>query len=343
MAVTDVGLMESNDGGESWESATMNRGVPQNWVNTTYWLTFDPEVRGKAWAVMSEVHDLPRPKMWRRFGVSDYEGGVMLTEDAGKSWKSVSKDIGEAAITHILMDPSSSKTARTLYACAFGKGVYKSVDGGLTWVQKNNGIRGKEPFAWRITRDDRNGELFLVVCRRSDNGSIGDEYDGAAYRSADGAETWTEMDLPSGTNGPMHIVVDPDIPGLLLLSAWGRLSEGLFDPDTGGGIFISKDNGLTWQQTLERDQHIHDITYDNRNQIYYACGFNGSAYRSEDRGETWTRIKGYNFKWGKRVEPDPLDPEKIFVITYGGGVWYGPARGDDNAVEDIITPVFSRN
>ena len=41
--------------------------------------------------------------------------------------------------------------SRTLYACAFGRGVYKSVDGGKTWTQKNNGIAGNEPFAWRIT------------------------------------------------------------------------------------------------------------------------------------------------------------------------------------------------
>ena len=85
---------------------------------------------------------------------------------------------------------------------------------------------------------------------------------------------------------------------------------------------------------------IHDITYDPRNGVFYACGFNGSAYRSEDRGETWNRIKGYNFKWGKRVDPDPRDPDKIFIITFGGGVWYGPAKGDECAVEDIITPVL---
>ena len=342
MAVTDIGLMESKDGGESWSSATWNNGVPQAWVNTTYWLTFDPEVKGKAWAAMSDVHDLPRPKMWRRYGITGYEGGVLVTENAGTTWKAVSNDIGEAAMTHVLIDPSSPAENRTLYVCAFGKGVYKSIDGGTTWIQKNTGIKGKEPFAWRITRNDKNGELFLIVCRRSDDGSIGNEYDGAIYRSSDGADSWSEMILPEGTNGPMSISVDSENPERLLLSAWGRVSAGQFSPDTGGGIFISEDNGKTWKQTLERDQHIHDITYDSRNKIYYACGFNGSAYRSEDRGESWIRIQGYNFKWGKRVEPDPRDPEKIFVITFGGGVWYGPAKGDESALEDIITPVFQR-
>jgi hypothetical protein len=99
---------------------------------------------------------------------------------------------------------------------------------------------------------------------------------------------------------------------------------------------LSTDNCKSWKQVLEKDQHIHDLTYDHRNNTYYACGFSSAAYRSEDSGETWTRIRGYNFKWGQRVEPDPRNPNKIFVITFGGGVWYGPAKGDEKALEDII-------
>ncbi|MBI5008766.1 MAG: hypothetical protein HZB98_03770 [Bacteroidia bacterium] len=340
MANTDIGLMESRDGGESWISATNNNGIPRKWMNSTYWLTFDPEIKGKGWAAMSNVHDLPRPKMWRRNGVTGYEGGILSTENAAKTWNPVSRDIGESAITHIFIDPKSNKTSRTLYACAFGKGVYKSTDSGKSWIQKNNGIEGNEPFAWRIEMNPENRELFLVVCRRSDNGTIGNELDGAIYRSSDGAESWIKMDLPEGTNGPMSLVTDPDNSDRILLSAWGRVSPGQFTPDTGGGIFLSEDNGKTWKQTMVKDQHIHDITYDKRNGTFYACGFNGSAYRSEDRGKTWSRIKGYNFKWGKRVEPDPTDPEKIFIITFGGGVWYGSAKGDVYALEDIVTPVL---
>jgi photosystem II stability/assembly factor-like uncharacterized protein len=176
------------------------------------------------------------------------------------------------------------------------------------------------------------------VSRRSEDGSIGNEQDGAIYFSDNGAESWVKMSLPAGTNGPTSLVIDPENTNRLLLSAWGRSTIGQFSPDTGGGIFLSKDNGMTWKQVLEKDQHIHDITFDARNNTYYACGFNGSAYRSDNQGETWIRLKGYNFKWGKRVDPYPRDPEKIFIITFGGGVWYGPAKGDENAAEDIITP-----
>jgi photosystem II stability/assembly factor-like uncharacterized protein len=311
--------------------------VPRKWQNSTYWIAFDPDVKGKIWAAMTDVHDLPRPKMFRKQGVKNYRGGIMLTENGGKTWKETNEGIGEGAMTHILMDPRSDKKARTLYACAFGKGVYKSIDGGLTWKLKNKGIEGIEPFAWRITMREKDNALFLIVNRRSENGSIGNPEDGALYRSDDNAETWKKITLPEGTNGPMSIVTIDD---RIVLSSWGRTTTGKFTPDIGGGIFISDDDGKSWKNVLHHDQHIHDISYDPRNGVYYACGFNGSAYRSEDKGDTWKRIKGYNFKWGKRVDLDPNDPEKIYIITFGGGLWHGPAKGEPEAIEDIVTPVL---
>jgi photosystem II stability/assembly factor-like uncharacterized protein len=240
-----------------------------------------------------------------------------------------------------LLDSASDPSSRVLYACAFGKGVFKSIDGGKTWKKKNKGLPEDEPFAWRMEKRSTDGALFLVVARRSDDGSIGTEQDGALYKSSDGAETWSKVTLPEGTNGPVSLKVDPQNPETLILSAWGREVNDRFTQDVGGGIFRSTDGGKSWDHVLKSDPHIHDITYDVRSAFFYACGFNGSAYRSDDGGTSWQRIKGYNFKWGKRVEPDPRNPEKIFIITFGGGVWYGPSKGDADALEDIQQSSFN--
>jgi hypothetical protein len=50
-------------------------------------------------------------------------------------------------------------------------------------------------------------------------------------------------------------------------------------------------------------------------------------------------IRGYNFKWGHRVVLDPVNPEMIYITTYGGSVWHGPARPDPATPEDIPNPV----
>ncbi|HEV3198842.1 MAG TPA: hypothetical protein VGZ73_13070 [Bryobacteraceae bacterium] len=318
---TDIGAFRSEDGGASWVSTT--EGVPRSWVNTTYWMVFDPEVRGRVWAVASGTHDLPRPKMWRRTGVSRYRGGVIQSEDGGKTWRKSSEGMPEAAATHILLDPKSPKEKRTLYVTAFGRGVYKSMDGGATWALKNDGIAGAESFAWRLAQDS-NGRLYVVVARRSEDGSIGNENDGALYVSSDGAEHWSRMKLPEGVNGPNSLTADPRDTKRLYLAAWRRRGT---EPKAGGGIYLSTDAGLTWRNVLDKDQHVYDVTVDPRTpRTLYACGFESSAWRSADAGEHWEKIKGYDFKWGHRVIPDPADPKMIYITTFGGSVWHGPAE-----------------
>jgi hypothetical protein len=38
------------------------------------------------------------------------------------------------------------------------------------------------------------------------------------------------------------------------------------------------------------------------------------------------------------VIPDPSNPSLIYITTFGGSVWHGPAAGDPNAIEDVLRP-----
>jgi photosystem II stability/assembly factor-like uncharacterized protein len=331
---TDIGLFRSDDGGETWTGSST--GIPTRWRNTTYWLAFDPEVKDLVWGGFSGTHDLPRPKMWRRTDPARFRGGVAVSTDGGRRWAVSNTGMEESAITHVLLDPRSPKGSRTLYATAFGRGVYKSTDNGRTWALRNVGLAPdprNQPFAWRLTLAG-DGALYLVVARRSERGRIGDRDDGALYRSTDGALTWKPLVLPPGTNGPNALTVDPDDPRRLYLSAWGVTHP---DGDTGGGIFVSTDGGAHWRNVLPEAQHVYDVTVDPRvPRVLYACGFDQAVFRSADRGETWARIRGFNFKWGQRVIADPKDASRIYVTTFGGSVWHGPARGDPSATEDVV-------
>lgn len=329
---TDIGAFQSRNGGRSWESST--EGIPEAWRNTTYWLAFDPEVKGLVWGAFSGVHDLPLPKMWRNAdAVGRFRGGVAVSTDGGLHWMPANEGMKETAFTHILMDPTSPVGRRTLYACGFGLGVYKSTDNGKTWQLKNDGIAGANPMAWRMTRAN-DGTLYLIVAR-SNEGKYGEtEGGGAIYKSIDGAEHWMQMNLPEDVNGPRGLAVDPRNNRRIYLAAWGQEHS---DVDVGGGVYLSTDGGESWRPIFQGSRHVYDVTVDAKSpDTLYICGFDAGAWRSTDAGAHWERIRGYNFKWGQRAIVDPRDEGRIFISTYGGSVWYGPAAGDEAATEDAL-------
>ena len=339
---TDIGLMGSEDGGESWFSAT-TKGVPYGMRGNAYWLEFDPAVKGKMWMVMSNRHDLPRHRMFNLYGGGT--AAVLISVDGGHSWTISNRGLPSAmAPTHILLDPKSPVGARVLYVTLFGLGIYKSTDGGQSWVRKSDGLPADAPLTWRMALGG-DGTLYAVTIRRSEDGrKYGDDKDGWLFRSRNGADNWERVPLPAGLNGPMGITPDPKDPQRLYLSAWGRyVAGGWGDAPPNGGVYLSTDGGRNWQNILNASRRIYDVTVDPRDSdLVYATGFEASAWRSADRGKTWKRIGGFNFKSGHRVIPDPTDIDKIYITTFGSSVWHGPAAGDPNAVEDIAGPPSMR-
>jgi len=194
----------------------------------------------------------------------------------------------ETAFTHILLDPASPAGKRTLYACGFGIGVYKSTDNGMSWQLKNDGIKEFDPFAWRIVRSD-DGALYLIVARANEGrfGEMGGS--GALYRSVDGAEHWEKIRLPEGVNGPTGLAIDPRDNRRIYLTAWGQEHEGV---DVGGGVFLSTDGGQSWKPVFSQSQHVYDVTIDPKApDSLYICGFDAAAFRSTDAGLHWSRIR----------------------------------------------------
>src|SRR5690606_19677206 len=133
ISYTDIGYHHSFDGGKTWQRSV--EGVPGDWVNTCYWVVFDPDIEGKLWSGWSNLHDFPRGKMtrsprWKSRG----RGGVCVSTDGGRSWSPVVEGMGsDSPTTSLVMDPRSEPGKRTLYAAVYNKGVFKSVDDGNTW------------------------------------------------------------------------------------------------------------------------------------------------------------------------------------------------------------------
>ncbi|WP_138484724.1 WD40/YVTN/BNR-like repeat-containing protein [Dyadobacter bucti] len=342
ISYTDIGYHHSYDGGKTW--ARSAEGVPAEWVNTCYWLEFDPKVKGKVWSVWSGMHDYPRGKMTRNpLWKQKAKGGVCVSSDGGKTWKPSNDGMGmDAPATSIVMDPESPAGNRTLYASVYSKGVFKSTDDGKTWQLKNKGI-GDNTCAFELTRTG-NGTLFLTVSATPmhKDGKPGREfYSGAVYRSTDGAESWTKLNVSNSLLFPHGMDYDRKNPDRLYLACWADIDlsdliGGGLARSTGGneklkmpgGIFLSEDGGTTWKSIFDNKQYVYDVTVDPYHPGRLYCNtFNSAAYRSDDFGKTWNKIKGYDFHWGQRITINQHDPGEIFINTFGSSVWRG--RGGD--------------
>ena len=338
ISYTDIGYHHSFNGGKSWTRST--EGIPADWINTCYWMTFDPAVKGKAWSVWSLLHDFPRGKMTRNPKWKEIaKGGVCISTDGGKTWQTQTEGMGfDSPATSIIIDPESPPGNRTLYVTVYGKGVFKSTDDGKTWQIKNNGIEDNK-CAFELTLTAR-GVLFLTVSATPvhKDGKKGREfYSGAVYRSKDGAESWSKLNVADGPFFPNGIDYDRQNPDKIYLGCWADIDlSDLVGGDVArrdghneliempGGIFMSEDGGDTWKSIFDKKQYVYDITSDPYHPGRLYCNtFNQAAYRSDDYGKSWKKIKGYDFHWGQRIIVDQNDPDKVFITTFGSSVWHG--------------------
>lgn len=338
ISYTDIGYHHSYDGGNTWIRSV--EGVPGDWVNTCYWLVFDPGVKGRVWSGWSNLHDFPRGKMtrapqWKRRA----RGGICVSDDGGKTWRPVVEGMGfDSPVTCIVLDTGSPEDNRTLYASVYNKGVFKSTDGGKSWQLKNSGI-GDNTAAFELTLT-RKGELYLVVSPTPvyKDGKRGREvYSGAVYKSVDGADSWQQLRVNEGMLFPSGIESDPDDPDRLYLACWANISlsdliGGDLARSTGGnetlvmpgGVFLSEDAGKSWSAIFDTTLYVYDVAVDYRHKgKLYLNTFNSAAYSSDDYGKTWKKLKGYDFHWGQRPVIDAHDREKIYLTTFGSSVWHG--------------------
>ncbi|HEY9488918.1 MAG TPA: hypothetical protein VIQ51_11320, partial [Chryseosolibacter sp.] len=267
ISYTDIGYHHSYNGGKSWFRSV--EGVPTEWVNTNYWMAFDPKVKDKVWSVWSSLHDFPRGKMTRNPKWKQYaKGGVCVSTDGGRTWKPSNAGMGDdSPSTSIVLDPNSAPGSRTLYASVFNKGVFKSTDDGKTWMLKNKGLE-ENTAAFELTIQ-QNGNLFLTVSPTPmhKNGNAGTGfYSGAVYRSTDGAESWTKLKVSDGLLFPNGVAFDPKNQDRIYLACWADITlsdlvggnvvrennEENRTLEMPGGIFLSEDGGETWKSIFDQ-------------------------------------------------------------------------------------------
>jgi photosystem II stability/assembly factor-like uncharacterized protein len=312
----DIGLMLSKNGGESWSSAI--GGVPDEWSNQCYDLIYDPDVKGKAWAAWSGLHDLP----FRLYNL-EFQGGVCVTDpDKGISggWRVSSDGLpASCPVTSLALDISSPADNRILYAAVCGHGVYKSINGGKNWLPASAGINPEHLAVYRLHMTP-GGRIYLIAVRYRD------DHDGVLYFSDDGARSWDKINLPGGVINLFDVKHDPENSEKgIYIAAWsgGGWMQGA--KKGAGGIWHTPDGGVSWENISDPSLNTFGIAIDQSNpgRIIYVT-YHRCAFYSGDRGKTWRRIEGFEFTAGTYPSFDPLDASKAYITTFGGGLWHGP-------------------
>jgi photosystem II stability/assembly factor-like uncharacterized protein len=244
--------------------------------------------------------DPRNPSVWY---VASAFGGLWKTENRGVTFTPIFDSGGSFTLCCVVVDPKDSNVVwlgtgenTSQRSAHFGDGVYKSTDAGKTWTRV--GLAASEHIG-KILIDPRNSDTVYVASQGplfSPGGERG------LFKTTNGGATWRPVLTISPDTGISDIAFDPRNPDVLYASAYQRRRAvgQMIGGGPEGGIFKTTNGGRSWTK-LTRGLPTGDmgrvgLAVDGRKNpatvfaLVDAKRPESGFFRSDDAGQTWTRI-----------------------------------------------------
>jgi photosystem II stability/assembly factor-like uncharacterized protein len=293
----------------------------------------------------------------RTIYVATAAGGILKSTNGGTSWtnlfdKEAVPSVGDIAISQ--SNPSiiwaGTGEANNRQSSSWGNGIYRSLDAGKTW--KLMGLNGTMHIA-RIAVHPTNPDIVWVA-------AVGNLWAPSAergiYKTTDGGATWRQVLKVNDDTGASDLAVDRESPNILYATTYQRrrTAWGFNGSGPGSGLYKSVDGGETWTRITKgmpydtenapnpRPENLEETgrnavsIYSKDTNIVYALieHANGGVYKSNDKGETWTRVADINSNprpmYFSQIRVDPNNDQRLWIggvtMQYsedGGKTWSG--------------------
>jgi photosystem II stability/assembly factor-like uncharacterized protein len=153
---------------------------------------------------------------------------------------------------------------------------------------------------------------LLVDSKREGVALLGTS-DGRIYKTSDSGRSWIPLNPGIGSYEYVidTLVQHPIESDHIYAGAWDLHSNG-------GGLFESKDAGLTWTRIIlpQGSSAIRGFAICKASPKYMIAGTLSGAYISADGGRSWKHVGGSDLEKAESVAIDPKDYRSLYVGTW---------------------------